>query len=120
MLATALRRNILDKHEPLEPLLDGREYYVKIEAEKADELIFLSGRGHGMPKNPSALTAKNITEYFQKAAMRSGYTNSTPYAWRRKVATSISRAVGPDRASPCFEPCNEQHHFGEALRARRL
>jgi hypothetical protein len=82
MLATALRRNILDKHEPLEPLLDGREYYVKIKAEKTDELIFLSGRGHGMPKNPSALTAKNITEYFQKAAMRSGYTNSTRYAWR--------------------------------------
>jgi hypothetical protein len=45
MLATALRRNILDKHEPLEPLLDGREYYVKIKAEKTDELIFLSGRG---------------------------------------------------------------------------
>jgi hypothetical protein len=52
-----------------------------------------------MPKTPSAPTAKNITEYFQKAAMRSGYgNNSTSYAWRRKAATSISRAVGPDRA----------------------
>jgi hypothetical protein len=99
MLAMALRRTILDKHESLESLLDERKYYVKIKPAKADEPSFLAGRGHGMPKTASALTAKNITEYFQKAAMRSGYgTNSTPYAWRRKAATPISRAVGPDRA----------------------
>jgi hypothetical protein len=65
MLAMVLGRKILVRHESLESLLDGREYYVKIKPAKADEPIFLAGRGHEMPKNPSALTSKNITEHFQ-------------------------------------------------------
>jgi hypothetical protein len=45
-----------------------------------DQPIFLAGRGKGMPDKYTPITAKGFTEFFQRAAMRSGYGQSVGFS----------------------------------------
>lgn len=62
LLAMALRRGTLKYHKDLKSLLSGTEYYITIKDENRGDPIFLARRGHGMPKDPTPMTAKGMTE----------------------------------------------------------
>jgi len=73
LLAIALRRGILHKHTTIDPLLEGTEYFILVKPAKANEPIFLAGRGREMAPTPTPIKTNRLGTKFEKTARKIGY-----------------------------------------------
>ncbi len=94
-----LRRKGLADYSSLNELLNGQHKAIRITDSLLEQPVLLAAGPRGLSVTEKPASASSLTEYMGNRAMKAGYQRGiTMYAWRRKAATELRRAIGLDGA----------------------